>query len=87
MTNFSKKFFSKSPFKSGGLALGRVLMGPRGINPLGKHAVGSSEFSGVKPTYSYTLKDAMRDVKAGVDKKEVMKRYEESMRKGPQYII
>ena len=87
MTNFSKKFFSKSPFKSGGLALGRVLMGPRGINPLGKHAVGAGESPGVKPTYSYSFDDAMRDIKAGVDKKEVMKRYKESFLEGPQYII
>ena len=87
MTNFSKKFFSKSPFKSGGLALGRVLMGPRGINPLGKHRNPDAGSFGPKKSYSYSLEDAMKDIKAGVDKKEVMKRYKESFLEGPQYII
>ncbi len=29
----------------------------------------------------------MKDAKAGVDKKEILKKYKESMTKGPQYYI
>jgi hypothetical protein len=84
MTNFSKKFCAKSPFKSGLGGIIRVM--PRGsLGDITK--TGSSESSSVKPTYSYSFKDAMKDAKAGVDKKEILKKYKESMTKGPQYYI
>ena len=84
MTEFSKKFLAKSPLRSGLGGIIRVM--PRGS--LGDITSGKGKDStGIKPTYSYTFKDVMKDAKAGVDKKEIIKKYKESFTKGPQYYV
>tara|TARA_B100000963_G_C22603625_1_gene661441 strand:- start:44 stop:295 length:252 start_codon:yes stop_codon:yes gene_type:complete len=80
MTEFSKKFLAKSPLRGGLGGIIRVM--PRGS--LGDITNSGGESPGIKTTYSYGIKQAFRDIKAGVDKKEVMKRYKESLLKGPQ---
>ena len=82
MTEFSKKFLAKSPFKSGLAALGRVITSPRANTS--RFTGDTSGSLGLKKSYSYGIKQAVRDIKAGADKKEVMKRYKESLLKGPQ---
>ena len=86
MTEFSKKFLAKSPLRGGLLALGRVIMSPR-ANTSRFLGSSTSSSSSVKPKYSYSFSDVMKDIKAGVDKKEVLKRYKKSMREGPQYYL
>ena len=84
MTEFSKKFLAKSPLRSGLGGIIRVM--PRGsLGDITRSKDGKSP--GIKPTYSYTLKDVMKDAKAGLDKKEIIKKYKESMAAGPQYYI
>ena len=83
MTEFSKKFLAKSPLRGGLLALGRVMMSPRANTS----RFIPSQDSKDKRTYSYSMKDVMKDAKAGVDKKEILKKFKESMLAGPQYYL
>ena len=85
MTKFSKKFCAKSPFKSGLIGLGRVIMSPR---------ANTSRFTGdgddddfFKKSYSYSLSQAFKDARAGVDKKEILKKYKESRLKGSKNYV
>jgi len=83
MTEFSKKFLAKSPLRGGLLALGRVLMSPRANTSRFTGDINSGSL-GQKKSYSYGVKQAVRDAKAGVDKKEILKRYKQSLLEGPQ---
>jgi len=84
MSKFSKKFCAKSPFKTGIGGIIRVM--PRGS--LGDITSGKGKDStGIKPTYSYSMKDVFKDAKAGVDKKEILKKLKESVDRGPQYYL
>jgi len=85
MTNFSKKFCAKSPFKSGLISLGRVIMSPRANTSRFTGDADDSDF--FKKSYSYDLSQAFKDAKAGGDKKEILKRYKESRLKGPKNYL
>tara|TARA_R100001443_G_scaffold81598_1_gene88569 strand:+ start:1160 stop:1420 length:261 start_codon:yes stop_codon:yes gene_type:complete len=86
MTEFSKKFLAKSPLRGGILALGRVLMSPRANT---SRFLGDTSGSlNPKKSYSYGIKQAIKDVKSGkLTKKEAIKQYKQSLLEGPQYYL
>ena len=83
MTNFSKKFLAKSPFKSGLLGLGRVIMSPRANTS--RFTGDNSSSTGPKKSYSYSTKQALKDIKSGkLTKKEAIEKYKQSFLEGPK---
>ena len=78
----SKGFKMKSPIKSGGLALGRVLTSPR-ASTASFTASDSGGGGAIEPTYEYSIWDATQDITAGkLTKEEAFKKYKESRKKG-----
>ena len=82
----NKGFKMKSPVKSGGLALGRVLTAPR-ASTANFTASDDGVGDGVpEPTYEYSAWDATQDVMSGkLTKEEAFKKYKESMKKGKSF--
>ena len=79
----NKGFKMKSPIKSGGLALGRVLTSPRASTANFTASDGGFGVGILEPTYEYNISDIIRDVGKGkLTKDEAFKRYKESMKKG-----
>ena len=74
MTKFSKKFCAKSPFKSGLISLGRVLMSPRANT---SRFTKSNDGDSTKSKYS--LVQAGKDIGSGkYTKKEAFDKYKKS---------
>tara|TARA_R100001079_G_scaffold105288_1_gene72522 strand:- start:754 stop:1002 length:249 start_codon:yes stop_codon:yes gene_type:complete len=82
MTEFSKKFLAKSPFKTGIGGVIRVM--PRGS--LG-NITGQNQGSIGKEDYDYSFKDMKRDKESGVSKKDIIKKRFESMIRGKKLYL